>query len=246
MSAALNGYQNALRLNPENAGYHDNYGLALVKSGLFVRAQAELARAVQLDSPNAGRYYYNIAAMLFNIGRLQDAMDAANKALAADSTSLTTRELVRRLEELKNQPGGLAPGVNSTQVEGVCFVDDTVGVNVSKSTLIRSEIDAIAQSGRYAALPAAAQERAAGLGLGVVRVIENRTPFSLRVVFSGPTDQEIALAAGATQSLTLPAGTYRVLGRVGAPNVLPFYGEQIYESGTRYTSQFFISTSVGR
>jgi hypothetical protein len=111
------------------------------------------------------------------------------------------------------------------------------------SNLIRSELDAVAQSGRYTALPAPARERAAGLGLGVVQVIENRTSYSLRVAFSGPADRETTIDPGATQTVSLPAGTYRVLGRVDAPNVLPFYGQQKYDSGMKYTSQFFVGTT---
>jgi hypothetical protein len=114
------------------------------------------------------------------------------------------------------------------------------------STLIRSEIDAVARSGRYTPFPTAVQQPALGLGLDVLYVIENRTSYPLRVVFSGPADQEITVVPGAAQTITLPAGTYKVLGRVNAPNVLPFYVEQFYESGTKYTSQFFISTSGGR
>jgi hypothetical protein len=91
-------------------------------------------------------------------------------------------------------------------------------------------------------MPAPQRTRASeGLPAGVVRrTIENRTAHALRVLFSGPLDIAIELPAGNVQSITLPAGTYKVVGKVSAASVLPFYGEQTYAAGDEYRSHFDI------
>ena len=72
------------------------------------------------------------------------------------------------------------------------------------------------------------------------RVVKNGTGYQLRVVFTGPVDREITLTPGGSETITLPPGEYKVLGRVAAPNVSPFLGSQTYGRGETYTSQFAI------
>jgi tetratricopeptide (TPR) repeat protein len=50
----------------------------------FPEMQAELNKAVELDAPNAGRYYYNMGAVLVNANQLVPACEAFDKAIAAD------------------------------------------------------------------------------------------------------------------------------------------------------------------
>lgn len=84
MAKGLEAYGKAMELKPDDAGYHNNYALALAKAKKFAEAQAELTKAAQLDPPNAGRYFYNLGAVLVNIGQLEPAGEAFKKAIEAD------------------------------------------------------------------------------------------------------------------------------------------------------------------
>ncbi len=84
MAKGLEAYGKAMELKPDDAGYHNNYALALAKARKFPEAQAELTKAAQIDPPNAGRYFYNLGAVLVNIGQLEPAGEAFKKAIEAD------------------------------------------------------------------------------------------------------------------------------------------------------------------
>ncbi len=77
----LQAYQKAIELKPDEASYHNNYALALVRDKKLPEAQAELTKAAQLDPTNAGKYYYNLGAVLVNGGQNDAAADAFKKAI---------------------------------------------------------------------------------------------------------------------------------------------------------------------
>ncbi len=80
----LEAYNKAIELKPDDAAYHNNFALALAKAKKFPEAQAELNKAASLDPTNAGRYYYNLGAVLVNIGQTDPAGEAFKKAIEAD------------------------------------------------------------------------------------------------------------------------------------------------------------------
>ena len=84
LNKAVEAYQKAIELQPSDASYHNNYALALARLNKFPEMQAELTKAVELDAPNAGRYYYNLGAVLVNSNQLVPACEAFDKAIAAD------------------------------------------------------------------------------------------------------------------------------------------------------------------
>src|SRR5262245_39433516 len=84
VAKGLESYAKALELKPDDAGYHNNYALALARSGKFPEAQGELTKAAQMDPPNAGRYFYNLGALLVNSSQLEPAGEAFKKAIEAD------------------------------------------------------------------------------------------------------------------------------------------------------------------
>jgi tetratricopeptide (TPR) repeat protein len=80
----LDAYSKAIALKPEDAATHNNYALALVQAKKIPEAQAELTKAAQLDPINAGKYYYNLGAVMTNANQADAAADAFQKAIAAD------------------------------------------------------------------------------------------------------------------------------------------------------------------
>ena len=54
--------------------------------------QEALDKAVELDPPNAGRYYYNLGAVLTNMGQTDAACKAFKKAID-DRSQLRRRAL---------------------------------------------------------------------------------------------------------------------------------------------------------
>ncbi|PWU04888.1 MAG: hypothetical protein C5B51_16000 [Terriglobia bacterium] len=84
MQKGLDAYGKAIELKPDDAGYHNNFALSLAKAKKFPEAQAELTKAATLDPPNAGRYYYNLGALLVNSGQNEPAGEAFKKAIETD------------------------------------------------------------------------------------------------------------------------------------------------------------------
>jgi len=84
LNKGMEAYTKALELKPDDAGMHNNHALALAKAKKYPEAQASLDKAAQLDPPNAGRYYYNLGAILTNVNQLEPASIAFKKAIEAD------------------------------------------------------------------------------------------------------------------------------------------------------------------
>lgn len=80
----LDAYTKALELKPDDAAYHNNFALALAKAKKYPEAQAELTKAADLDKANAGRYFYNLGAVLVNTGQTEPAGEAFKKAIEMD------------------------------------------------------------------------------------------------------------------------------------------------------------------
>jgi tetratricopeptide (TPR) repeat protein len=84
ITKSLDAFQKAIALKPDDPAYHNNYALALAKAKKFDEAQAELGKAAQIDPANAGKYYYNLGALLVNSGHTDPAGAAFKKAIEAD------------------------------------------------------------------------------------------------------------------------------------------------------------------
>lgn len=84
LDKALDAYQKAIALKADDPAYHNNYALALARAKKFDEAQAELNKAAQLDPPNAGRYYYNLGALLVNSGQTAASEQAFKKAIESN------------------------------------------------------------------------------------------------------------------------------------------------------------------
>jgi tetratricopeptide (TPR) repeat protein len=81
---AFDAYKKALEINPTDAGLYNNYALNLAKDKKLDEAKTNLAKAAELDPPGAGKYYYNLGALLVNSGQNDAALDEFKKAIEAD------------------------------------------------------------------------------------------------------------------------------------------------------------------
>jgi tetratricopeptide (TPR) repeat protein len=86
LTKAAADYQKAIELAPGNAGYHNNYALILVREKKLDEGQAELGKAATLDPASAGKYYYNLGAVLANTNQNDQAAEAFKKSMATGYT----------------------------------------------------------------------------------------------------------------------------------------------------------------
>ena len=85
LNKSIEAYNKALAIVPTDAGYLNNYALVLARAGKVPEMQEQLGKAVAADPTNAGRYYYNMGAVLTNINQLGAACDAFKKAIDTDA-----------------------------------------------------------------------------------------------------------------------------------------------------------------
>jgi tetratricopeptide (TPR) repeat protein len=83
MAEAAASYTKAMELNPAQAGYANNLGLALIQAGQSDEGMAMLERAAASDPANAGKYYFNVGAILTNSGDIDGAIEAFRNATVA-------------------------------------------------------------------------------------------------------------------------------------------------------------------
>ncbi|MEP6714630.1 MAG: tetratricopeptide repeat protein [Terriglobia bacterium] len=81
---AFDAYKKAIEISPEDAGLYNNYGLTLAQDKKLDEARTNLAKAAQLDPPGAGKYYYNLGALLVNGGQNGAAEEEFRKAVEVD------------------------------------------------------------------------------------------------------------------------------------------------------------------
>jgi tetratricopeptide (TPR) repeat protein len=72
--------------NKRLAGYYNNLGDALGRSGKLDDSVKAYTQAAQLNPDGAAGYYYNAGAVLTNAGKIDDAIAAFDKSIAADPT----------------------------------------------------------------------------------------------------------------------------------------------------------------
>jgi tetratricopeptide (TPR) repeat protein len=84
MDKATADYQKAIELEPREATYHNNYALLLAKEKKIDEAKQELGKAVTLDPTSAGKYYYNLGAVMANTNQTDAATEAFKKSMDAN------------------------------------------------------------------------------------------------------------------------------------------------------------------
>src|SRR5579872_6203864 len=80
----IDAYAKAVEIKADDPNYHNNYALALAKGKKLDQAQAELAKAAQMDPAQAGKYFYNLGAVYVNTQQNDAAEAAFKKATEVD------------------------------------------------------------------------------------------------------------------------------------------------------------------
>jgi Flp pilus assembly protein TadD len=80
----FDAFRKAIELKPDDPAYYNNFALALAKDKKIDEARTNLAKAIQLDAPGAGKYYYNMGALLVNGSQSEAAGEEFKKAIDAD------------------------------------------------------------------------------------------------------------------------------------------------------------------
>jgi len=81
---AIDTYQKAMAISPNDAGLHNNLGSIYANMGKVDDAKAEFQKAADLDPTHAGNYYYNLGVVMVNQGKMDDAAVALKKATDID------------------------------------------------------------------------------------------------------------------------------------------------------------------
>jgi tetratricopeptide (TPR) repeat protein len=81
---AVETYQKAIQLSPNDAGLHNNLGSVYAEMGKVDEAKAEFQKAADLNPAGAGGYYYNLGVVMVNQGKMDDAAVALKKATEID------------------------------------------------------------------------------------------------------------------------------------------------------------------
>ena len=81
---AIDTYQKAMVISPNDAGLHNNLGSIYATMGKVDDAKAEFQKAADLDPTHAGNYYYNLGVVMVNQGKMDDASVALKKATDID------------------------------------------------------------------------------------------------------------------------------------------------------------------
>jgi tetratricopeptide (TPR) repeat protein len=81
---AFASFDKLLTIAPDDAGTYNNYARALAADKRLDDAKTKLAKAVELDPPGAGKYHYNLGALLMNSNQTDGALDEFKKSIAAD------------------------------------------------------------------------------------------------------------------------------------------------------------------
>lgn len=81
---AFTAFRKAIELKPDDAAYYNNFAIALAKGKKLEEAKVNLDKAAQFDPAGAGKYFYNMGALLVNGGQNEAAGEEFKKAVTAD------------------------------------------------------------------------------------------------------------------------------------------------------------------
>jgi tetratricopeptide (TPR) repeat protein len=81
---AIDTYQKALELTPNDPALHNNLGSVYAEMGKVADAQREFQKAADINPAGASGYYYNLGVVMVNQGKMDEASTALKKATDLD------------------------------------------------------------------------------------------------------------------------------------------------------------------
>jgi tetratricopeptide (TPR) repeat protein len=81
---AVDDYQKAMQLTPNDPVLHNNLGSVYAEMGKVADAQREFQKAADLNPSGASGYYYNLGVVLVNQGKMEEASTALKKCTDLD------------------------------------------------------------------------------------------------------------------------------------------------------------------
>jgi tetratricopeptide (TPR) repeat protein len=84
---AIDSFQKAMQLSPNDASLHNNLGSLYADMGKVPEAQAEFQKAADINPAGASGYYYNLGVVLVNQGKMDEASVALKKSLELDANN---------------------------------------------------------------------------------------------------------------------------------------------------------------
>jgi tetratricopeptide (TPR) repeat protein len=84
---AIDYFQKAMQLEPNNPGLHNNLGSVYAEMGKVAEAKAEFQKAVDINPAGASGYYYNLGVVMVNQGKMDDAAVALKKSTDLDANN---------------------------------------------------------------------------------------------------------------------------------------------------------------
>jgi tetratricopeptide (TPR) repeat protein len=84
---AIDYFQKAMQLTPNDASLHNNLGSLYAEMGKVAEAQAEFQKAADLNPAGASGYYYNLGVVMVNQGKMDEAAVSLKKATDLDPTN---------------------------------------------------------------------------------------------------------------------------------------------------------------
>ena len=82
---AAEAYEKAIELEPENASFYAQRGVALGRLGKITESQELFRKSAELDPKNAAMNFYNLGVTLFNSSEMDKAVDAFKQSIESDS-----------------------------------------------------------------------------------------------------------------------------------------------------------------
>jgi tetratricopeptide (TPR) repeat protein len=84
---AVDTYQKALQLTPNDPALHNNLGSVYAEMGKVADAQKEFQKAADINPAGASGYYYNLGVVMVNQGKMDEAATALKKATELDPSN---------------------------------------------------------------------------------------------------------------------------------------------------------------
>jgi tetratricopeptide (TPR) repeat protein len=81
---AINAYQQAVTLKPDNPNYYNNLGNVLGRTGKIDEAKAAYTKSAELDPPNAALAWRNFGISLYQANRMTEAIEPLKKSAELD------------------------------------------------------------------------------------------------------------------------------------------------------------------